>query len=85
MTTKRSSTQIILEAVQDLHAQEQVVTRETLHALTELKLSVIDDRVGALIDDGLVVRVQRGLCAGRDSPASQGDQQNTAARRHIED
>lgn len=61
MTTKRSSTQIILEAVQDLHAQEQVVTRETLHALTELKLSVIDDRVGALIDDGLVVRVQRGV------------------------
>ncbi|MGY8830107.1 MAG: hypothetical protein ACKVIS_11245 [Pseudomonadales bacterium] len=61
MTTKRSSTQIILEAVQDLHAQEQVVTRETLNALTGLKLSVIDDRVGALIDDGLVVRVQRGV------------------------
>lgn len=61
MTTKRSSTQIILEAVQDLHAQEQIVTRETLHGLTGLKLSVIDDRVGALIDDGLVVRVQRGV------------------------
>lgn len=61
MTTKRSSTQIILEAVQDLHAQEQIVTRETLNALTGLKLSVIDDRVGALIDDGLVVRVQRGV------------------------
>lgn len=61
MTTKRSSTQIILEAVQDLHTQEQIVTRETLHGLTGLKLSVIDDRVGALIDDGLVVRVQRGV------------------------
>lgn len=61
MTTKRSSTQIVLEAVQDLHAQEQIVTRETLHVLTGMKLSVIDDRVGALIDDGLVVRVQRGV------------------------
>lgn len=61
MTTKRSSTQVVLEAVQDLHAQEQVVTRETLNALTGLKLSIIDDRVGALIDDGLVVRVQRGV------------------------
>lgn len=61
MTTKRSSTQIILEAVQDLHNQEQIVTRETLHGLTGLKLSVIDDRVGALIDDGLVIRVQRGV------------------------
>jgi hypothetical protein len=61
MTTKRSSTQIILEAVQDLHAQEQIVTRETLNALTGLKLSIIDDRVGALVDDGLVVRVQRGV------------------------
>ncbi|WP_405118766.1 hypothetical protein [Pseudomonas leptonychotis] len=61
MTTKRSSTQIVLEAVQDLHTQEQVVTRETLAALTGLKLSVIDDRVGALIDDEQVVRVQRGV------------------------
>lgn len=61
MTTKRSSTQIVLEAVQDLHTQEQVVTRETLATLTGLKLSVIDDRVGALIDDELVVRVQRGV------------------------
>lgn len=61
MTTKRSSTQIVLEAVQDLHNQEQIVTRETLHGLTGLKLSVIDDRVGALIDDGLVIRVQRGV------------------------
>ena len=61
MTTKRSSTQILLEAVQDLHAQEQVVTRETLNALTGLKLSIIDDRLGALVDDGLVVRVQRGV------------------------
>ncbi len=61
MTTKKSSTQLVLEAVQDLHAQEQVVTRETLAALTNLKLSVVDDRIGALIDDGLVVRVQRGV------------------------
>ena len=61
MTTKRSSTQIVLEAVQCLHGQEQIVTRETLAQLTGLKLSVIDDRIGVLIDDGLAVRVQRGV------------------------
>lgn len=61
MTEKRSSTQIVLEAIQDLHAQEQIVTRETLRELTGLKLTVIDDRIGALIEDGLVVRVQRGV------------------------
>lgn len=61
MTTKRSSTQIVLEALHDLHAQEQIVTRETLANVTGLKLSVIDDRIGALIDDELAVRVQRGV------------------------
>lgn len=66
MTTKRSSTQIVLEALHDLHQQEQVVTRETLCTLTGLKLSIIDDRIGSLIDDGLVVRVQRGVFVPAD-------------------
>lgn len=59
--SKRSSTQIVLEAVRELHSLEQVVTREVLANLTNLKLTVIDDRIGALIEDGLVVRVQRGV------------------------
>ncbi|QLI49437.1 hypothetical protein vBPaeMUSP18_45 [Pseudomonas phage vB_PaeM_USP_18] len=58
---KRSNTDIVLEAIQDLHAQEQIVTRETLADTTGLKLTVIDDRVSHLIDCGQVHRVQRGV------------------------
>ncbi|WP_431106641.1 hypothetical protein [Variovorax paradoxus] len=58
---RKSTTALVLEAVQDLHAQEQIVTRETLAELTGLKLSVIDDRLGNLIDDGAILRVQRGV------------------------
>ncbi|ADU36211.1 hypothetical protein [Variovorax paradoxus] len=58
---RKSTTALVLEAVQDLHAQEQIVTRETLAELTGLKLSVIDDRVGTLADDGAILRVQRGV------------------------
>lgn len=58
---RKSTTALVLEAVQDLHAQEQIVTRETLAELTGLKLTVIDDRLGVLIDDGVILRVQRGV------------------------
>lgn len=58
---RKSTTALVLEAVQDLHAQEQIVTRETLAELTGLKLSVIDDRLGTLADDGAILRVQRGV------------------------
>ena len=62
MTMDRKSSKLeVLEAVQDLHAQEQVVTRETLADLTGLKLTTIDDRLGVLVDDGEIVRVQRGV------------------------
>jgi hypothetical protein len=58
---RKSTTALVLEAVQDLHNQEQIVTRETLAELTGLKLSVIDDRLGTLTDDGALLRVQRGV------------------------
>lgn len=58
---KRSNTEIILEAIQDLHTQEQIVTRETLSDMTGLTMTVIDDRVRDLIDCGKVHRVQRGV------------------------
>jgi hypothetical protein len=58
---KKSTTEIVLQAVQDLHAKEQIVTRETLAEVTNFKLTVIDDRIGTLVDDGLVHRVQRGV------------------------
>lgn len=58
---KLSSSALVLEAIQDLHNQEQIVTRETLSDLTGLKLTVIDDRLGVLADDGAILRVQRGV------------------------
>ncbi|MES2247602.1 MAG: hypothetical protein V4645_09990 [Pseudomonadota bacterium] len=68
---RKSTTALVLEAVQDLHAQEQIVTRETLAELTGLKLTVIDDRLGTLADDGAILRVQRGVYvpAPRHPPA----------------
>lgn len=56
-----SSTNIVLEALQDLHAQEQIVTREAIAALTGLKEAVVDDRLKHLVGEGLVARVQRGI------------------------
>lgn len=58
---RKSSTTIVLEAVQDLHGKEQIVTRETLAELTGLTLSVIDDRIGTLVDRGDILRVHRGV------------------------
>lgn len=58
---EKSSTDMVLEAIHDLHAQEQIVTRETLTDITGLKLTVIDDRLSYLVDNGLIHRVQRGV------------------------
>lgn len=57
----RSNSQIILEAIEDLHSQEQIVTRTTLSDLTGLQLSIIDDRLSYLVDTGQIIRVQRGV------------------------
>lgn len=56
-----TSTQRILDAVCELHALEQVATRETVAELTGLKLTVVDDRLGALVDDDKLKRVLRGI------------------------
>lgn len=65
MTTEKKPTKstadMVLEAMQDLHAQEQIVTRETLASVTGLKLTTIDDRLGYLLDNGKIHRVQRGV------------------------
>ena len=57
----KSNTETILEAIEDLHNQEQIVTRETLSQLTDLKLSIVDDRLSYLVDSGQIIRVQRGV------------------------
>lgn len=55
------TTQVVLEAVTDLHHQQQVVTRETLARVTGLKLGIIDDRLRALVEREQVARVERGV------------------------
>ena len=59
--TRRTNKALVQEAVEDLHRLEQIVTRETLAEHTGLKLSIIDDRLKALVIDGYIVRVQRGV------------------------
>lgn len=53
--------QRVLDAVIDLHNQEQIVTRETLSAVLELKQTIIDDNLSSLVNDDLIHRVQRGV------------------------
>lgn len=58
---QRTTKQQIIDAVEDLHNLEQMVTREALQAVTGLSLTIIDDRLGALVDDGLIIRKSRGV------------------------
>lgn len=57
----RSTAEVVMSAIEDLHAREQIVTREILAELTGLKLTTIDDRLGHLVDTGKIRRVQRGV------------------------
>lgn len=57
----KTSKEIVFEAVQELYAQEQIVTRETLAELLEMKLSIIDGSLKTLSNDGEIIRVQRGV------------------------
>lgn len=56
-----TSTQRVFDAVCDLHALEQIATRETVAELTGLKLSIVDDRLSTLVDDEKLKRVLRGV------------------------
>ncbi len=58
---QRTTKQQILDAVQDLHNAEQMVTREALREITGLTLTIIDDRLAALVDDGGLIRKSRGV------------------------
>ena len=55
------STQRVFAAVHELRAQEQIATRETVAELSGLKLSIVDDRLRALVDDGKLKRLLRGV------------------------
>lgn len=53
--------QMVLDAVVDLNNQEQSVTRETLSAVIDLSLAIIDEKLTSLVNDGLIHRIQRGV------------------------
>lgn len=55
------STERVFDAVRDLRAMGQIATRDTVAELTGLKLSIVDDRLRALVDDGLLKRLLRGI------------------------
>ena len=56
-----TSTQRVLDAVRDLRELDQIATRETVAELTGLKMGIVDDRLRALVDDGKLKRVLRGV------------------------
>lgn len=59
--TKRTPTQATLELIRELHALEQVVTRETLAETMGLKITIVDDHTRTLVETGYIRRVQRGV------------------------
>lgn len=57
-----TTTKQILEAVIDLHAQEQTVTRDKIgEVLPHLTLQKISDRLGYLLETHQISRVERGV------------------------
>ena len=56
-----SSTLRVFDAVRELRGLEQIATRETVAELTGLKLTVVDDRLRSLVDDGKLKRLLRGI------------------------
>ncbi len=58
---RMSSTERVYEAVQELRSLEQIATRVTVAELTGLKQDVVDDRLRALVDNGRLSRLIRGV------------------------
>lgn len=56
-----TSTDRVFDAVRDLRALGQTATRDTVAELTGIKLAVVDDRLRALVDDGKLKRLLRGI------------------------
>lgn len=56
-----SSSQKVMDAVKELARLEQVATRENVAELTGLTLTVVDDRLKVLTDDGKLRRVLKGI------------------------
>lgn len=56
-----TTTETVLQACLELHRHQQVITRLTIERLTRLKLTIIDDRLKALVEQGKLARVLKGF------------------------
>lgn len=65
--TRRVTAQEVLDFITDLHYQEQQVTRELLSERIGVRLSVIDEHLKVMTNDGRIRRVGRGVYAPMQS------------------
>lgn len=65
--TRRVTAQEVLDFITDLHYQEQQVTRELLAERIGVRLSVIDEHLKVMTNDGRIRRVGRGVYAPMQS------------------
>lgn len=60
---EKTTGQIIWDTIQDLHQQGQVATRELLVELTGHKMTIVDDHVTRMIENGRLRRLRAGVYA----------------------
>lgn len=58
---EKNTGQIILDTIEGLHQQGQVATRELLVDLTGYKMTIIDDHVSRMIENGRLRRLRAGV------------------------
>lgn len=58
---RENTSEIIYSAALDLYQSQQIVSRKALAEVTGQKMSVVDDRLKVLVDDGLMRRVENGV------------------------
>ncbi|WP_313330463.1 hypothetical protein [Comamonas sp.] len=61
ISQERTTGQIIFDTLQDLHQQGQVATRELLCDLTGFKMTIVDDHISRMIENGRVHRLRAGV------------------------
>lgn len=66
--TTRPTSQIVFDAIVELHNAEQIVTREVLRDVTGLKMTVIDDHIKTMCDNERVRRIKNGVFAPMLAP-----------------
>lgn len=59
----RSNRVIVWDAIQELHQQSQVITREDLGNITGLKISILDDHLKKFVENGNLRRIRPGVFA----------------------